>query len=113
MADNKMLVQYIRRGWKGRRLLKDGVEFFQQHRGPRIGVMVALNDHQFGWSLVHTKGENREPPKNVSWKKGLEMALERANATNVENVPDSIKKDYEHFKEQARKYFTPQEKAAG
>ena len=107
MLERKIFIQYLRRGFKGRRLIRDGVEFIQPHRGPRIGVMVALNDHQFGWSLVHTKGENREPPKDVSWKKGLVMAIARANATNVERVPDSIRRDYERFKESAKKYFNP------
>ena len=110
MAEKKMLIQYIRRGYKGKRLVKDGVVFIQQHRGPRIGVMVALNDHQFGWSLVHTKGPNRESPRDVSWQRGLEIAMARANIANFDKVPDSIIRDYEHFKEQAKKYFNPEAK---
>jgi len=105
MAEKKMLVQYIRRGYVGRRLVKDGVEFFQKHRGPRIGVMVALNENQFGWSLVHTKGPGREPPKDVSWKKGLDMAVARAEGKTGEKIPDSITREYEQFKEKAKKYF--------
>ena len=114
MAEKEILVQYIRRGWKGRRLVRNGVEFFQRHRGPRIGVFIALDENRFGWSLVHMKGANREPPKNISWKTGVDMAFARASGMNgsTDKVPDSIKKDFERFKEQARKYFAPQEKAA-
>jgi hypothetical protein len=105
MADQKKIVEYIRKGYRGRRIVKDGIEFFQQHRGPRIGVFVALNMKQFGWSLVHLKGENREAVKDISWKKGVEMAVARAEEKTNEKVPDSIKKQFEDFKKRAAMTF--------
>lgn len=105
MADQKRIVEYIRKGYRGRRIVKDGIEFFQRHRGPRIGVFVALNTKQFGWSLVHLKGENREVVKDISWKKGVEMAVARAEGKTNEKVPDSIKKQFENFKERAITVF--------
>jgi hypothetical protein len=109
MAEKKMLIQYIRRGWKGKRIVRDGAVFTQQNRGPRIGVFVALDSEKIGWSLVHTKGENREPPKNVSWKKGIEIAVSRAQAGAEIKIPGSIRKEYFLFMQKARGYFNDAE----
>jgi hypothetical protein len=106
MSEQKMIVEYIRKGYPGKRIVKDGVEFFQRHRGPRIGVFVALNAIQFGWSLVHLKGENRESAKDVSWKKGVEMAIARAEGKTDEKAPDSIRREFASFKKRATMIFT-------
>jgi hypothetical protein len=106
MADQKKIVEYIRKGYRGKRIVKDGIEFIQRHRGPRIGVFVALNTEQFGWSLVHLKGKNRESVKDISWKEGVEMATVRAEGRTREKIPDSIKKQFEDFKKRAIMTFT-------
>jgi hypothetical protein len=106
MANQKMIVEYIRKGYRGKRIVKDGIEFVQCRRGPRIGVFVALNDKQFGWSLVHLKGENREPVKNISWKKGVEMAIARAEGKTNEKVPDSIAKQFKDFKKRVQRIYS-------
>jgi hypothetical protein len=107
MADHKMIVEYIRKGYRGKRIVKDGVEFFQRHRGPRIGVFVALNSAQFGWSLVHLKGENQELPKDICWIKGVKMAVERAkDPPNTEKIPDSIRRQFEDFQKWAKMVFS-------
>jgi hypothetical protein len=106
MADQKKIVEYIRKGYRGKRIVKDGIEFIQRHRGLRIGVFVALSMNQFGWSLVHLKGENRETVKDISWKKGVEMATTRAEGKTGETVPDSIRKQFEDFKKRATMAFT-------
>jgi hypothetical protein len=96
----------ISAGYRGKRIVKDGIEFIQRHRGPWIGVFVALNTEQFGWSLVHLKGEYREAAKDISWKKGVEMATARAEGKTGETVPDSIRKQFEDFKKRATMAFT-------
>jgi hypothetical protein len=107
MNGQKMIIEYIRKGYRGKRITKDGIEFIQANRGPRIGVFVALNTTQFGWSLVHLKGENRELPKDISWIKGVKMAVERAkDPPNTEKIPDSIKRQFESFKKRAIMSFT-------
>ena len=106
MADRKMIIEYIHKGYPGKRIVKDGVTFIQRHRGPRIGVFVALNTTQFGWSLVHLKGEHRESPKDISWKDGVKMAIARAEGKTGEKVPDSIRKQFEHFKKRASGVFS-------
>jgi hypothetical protein len=106
MADQKMIVEYIRRGYRGKRIVKDGIEFVQRHRGPRIGVFVALNPTQFGWSLVHLKGENRELPKDISWSKGVAMAVVRAEGKTGEKIPDSIRRQFEDFQKRAKMTFS-------
>jgi hypothetical protein len=104
MEDQKLIIEYIRKGYRGKRIVKDGVEFVQRHRGPRIGVFAAISPTQFGWSLVHLKGENREPAKNISWKKGVEMALARARGAGG-TVPDSIVRQFEDFQKRVRMRF--------
>jgi len=109
-----MIVEYIRKGYRGKRVIKDGAEYVQIHKGRRIGVFVALNAKQFGWSLVHLKGENREPTKNISWGKGVEIALARAKDEYsvfglTSKVPDSIRKQFDDFKKRAAKHFTEKE----
>jgi hypothetical protein len=107
MNYQNMIIEYIRKGYRGKRITKDGVEFIQSNRGPRIGVFVALSTTQFGWSLVHLKGENRELPKDISWIKGVKMAVERAkDPSNTEKIPDSIKQQFESFKKRAIMSFT-------
>jgi len=107
----KMIVEYIRKGYPGKRVVKDGVEYVQLRRGPRIGVFVALNAKQFGWSLVHLKGENKEPAKDVSWGKGVELAVVRAKNESsmfgiTDQVPGSIRKQFDDFKKRAIRHFT-------
>jgi hypothetical protein len=104
MADQKMIIEYIRKGCRGKRIVKDGIEFIQRHRGPRIGVFAAISSTQFGWSLVHLKGENREPAKNISWEKGVEMAVARARGAGGA-VPDSIARQFEDFKKRVKMRF--------
>jgi len=107
----RRIVEYIRKGYRGKRIIKDGIEYAQTHKGHRIGVFVALNTEQFGWSLVHLKGEHKEPVKNILWSKGVEMAVARAKGEAevfglTTKIPDSIKKQFEDFKKRATKSFT-------
>jgi hypothetical protein len=105
MADQKMIVEYIRKGYRGKRIVKDGVEFVQRHRSPRIGVFAAISPAQFGWSLVHLKGENRELVKDISWKKGVDIAVARARGAGG-TVPDSIKRQFEDFQKRVKMAFS-------
>jgi hypothetical protein len=109
----EMLIEYIRKGYRGKRVVKDGISFVQTCRGPRIGVFVALDVHRFGWSLVHAKGANKEPVKDINWSKGVEMAILRAEGNGStlglsDKVPESIKKQFEDFKERATAALTEQ-----
>jgi hypothetical protein len=50
------LKQYVRVGYVGQDAYNEyGTRFEQQNRGPKIGVLIALDKDKIGWSLLSEK----------------------------------------------------------
>jgi hypothetical protein len=126
-----MLKQYIRIGWVGQAALNEyGTRFIQKDRGPRIGVLVALDKNKIGWSLISKKedlsekiSEKREihTPNGVKivkvtkpvwnseriWEYGTRLAVERAAGTTPtpKVIPNIVKKELQKFEKRVNAYF--------
>jgi hypothetical protein len=106
MADGrpKVLIQYIRRGYIGQIKYIKGAQWIQRTRGERIGVLVALNANQIGWSVVYgslngnTPSDKKEKKSDINWDIGIEKAIERAKSPVEIAPPLSIKDDIRRFK---------------
>jgi hypothetical protein len=119
-----MLKQFVRIGWKGQPAYNEhGTLFVQKTRGPKIGVMVALDKQHIGWSLISEKEDLSEKivekrtidtPKGKKtievgipiwnskriWDYGTRLAIERAKGEQPtpEVVPNVIKRELTRFK---------------
>lgn len=126
-----MLKQFIRIGKKGQPVYDDlGIKFVQQTRGPKIGVLVALDKDRIGWSLISEKEHFDEivtetyvvtTPKGVKnvtkekpvwnaeriWEFGTRLAVERAKGEQPipQIVPRLVEKEVKQFKKRVNAYF--------
>ena len=79
----------------------DGTATIKRGRGRPIGVLIALSEHEIGWSLCHVTLEQ------FNKKIGVEIATGRAKNPNPKlEVPPTIIKELEYFKDRAKRYFT-------
>jgi hypothetical protein len=135
MMSKVVLKEYVRVGYPGQTAVNEyGSKFVQVSRGPKIGVMVANEKKQIGWSLLSEKedlsetidevklidtGKGRQKKVVVKtpvwtsqrvWDTGTRIALERADgeAPFPEITPRVIQRALNHFKsrvENAKKGF--------
>jgi len=103
----------------------EGVNYVKQGKGPKIGVMVCLEDQRWGWSMVSPEedltvtktiktGKNGEhsylkilpkPSKEV-WEMGTFIALDRAlGADTPEIIPNIARRSIHRFEDRMRRYF--------
>jgi hypothetical protein len=128
-----MIKRYIRVGWIGQKAFNEyGTYFVQQNRGPKIGVIVALDKERIGWSLISEKedlSETLEEKKVIEtpkgkktitvktpiwnskriWDYGTRLAVERANGEQPvpKIIPKVVQRELEFFKKKIDKLERP------
>jgi len=108
----------------------EGANYVREGRGPRIGVMVALDDKRWGWSVISPREElfeTEEVPQEINvngilktvlrkhrkwnaekiWERGTFIALDRAmgNIPTPEIIPSVAKRSIGRFKIRMKRYF--------
>jgi len=129
MSDKIMLKEFIRLPTP-EVLNYNGANYVREGRGPRIGVMVALDKNRWGWSVIspqenlhdcipaqreiEIKGKKKiinysEKVWNSEniWERGTFIALDRAMNPELtpEIVPAAAKASINRFKERMDRYF--------
>jgi hypothetical protein len=126
-----ILKQYARIGKKGQKVFNEyGTPYTQDTKGPRIGVMVAIDADHIGWSLISPKERfdetlsekviittpkgKKEITKQVPvwntkriWEFGTRLAIERATGEvpQPKIIPRAIEQNLQKFKKRAKAYF--------
>lgn len=89
---------------------EDGTKYVQVSRAPSVGTIVCTgldeNDEpKLGWVLISPN----EKKENIDWEATQKIAIDRANGVRNDApfIPNSLKKQVEHFKERSKAYFNP------